>query len=67
MNIDKDEQIAIVIESMIVSARKLGLKTIAEYVHSQAVMDKVIELGVDFIQGYHIDKPLSSVDEHIHK
>ena len=64
MNIDKDAQIAIVVEYIIKSAKKLGLKTIAEYVHSQEVMDKVKELGVDFIQGYHIDEPLSSVELH---
>ena len=66
-NIDHDEKMEIVVESIITSARKLGLKTIAEYVHSQAVMEKVKELGVDFIQGYHIDKPLSSIELHMKK
>ncbi len=60
MNIDKDEQMAIVVESIINSSHKLGLKTIAEYVHSKDVMDKVKDLGIDFIQGYYIDKPLSN-------
>ncbi|MEA1956602.1 MAG: EAL domain-containing protein [Campylobacterota bacterium] len=64
MNIDKDEKIAIVVESIINSSHKLGLKTIAEYVSSKKIMDKVKELGVDFIQGYHIDKPLVDVELH---
>ncbi len=62
-NVDKDKQIAIVVESIINSSKKLGLKTIAEYVHSKSVMDKVKELGVDYVQGYYIDKPLSDVKE----
>ena len=66
MNVDKDEQIAIVVESIIDVSRKLGLKTIAEYVHSKEVMDKVKELGVDFVQGYYINEPLSGVELHTH-
>ncbi len=67
MNIDKDAKIAIVVDSIIKSAKQLGLKTIAEYVHSQEVLEKVKELGVDFIQGYHIDKPLPCISLHIEK
>jgi EAL domain-containing protein (putative c-di-GMP-specific phosphodiesterase class I) len=66
-NIDTDEDIAIVVESIIYSAKRLGLKTIAEFVHSQEVMDKVKELGVDYIQGYHIDQPLSDISSHLSK
>ena len=35
----------------------MGIKTIAEYVESQAVMDKLKELGVDYAQGYFLGKP----------
>jgi len=35
----------------------MGLKTIAEYVESQAILDKVRELGIDFVQGYQINRP----------
>ncbi|WP_297431679.1 EAL domain-containing protein [Sulfurimonas sp.] len=38
-------------------AKKLGMKTIAEYVHSSVVMDKVISLGIDYSQGFYIDEP----------
>lgn len=40
------------------------MKTVAEFVHSEAVMKKVLELGIDFSQGAHIgmpDKELRSV------
>lgn len=34
-----------------------GLKTIAEYVESEAVLDEMREIGLDFIQGYVNGKP----------
>ena len=62
--IDSDEQVAIVVESIIQVAKKLNLKTIAEFVHSKEVMQKIEQMGIDFAQGYYINKPLSSVDTH---
>jgi len=35
----------------------MGLKTIAEYVSSAAIMDKLKEIGVDFGQGWHLGRP----------
>lgn len=35
----------------------MGLKTIAEYVEDQAILDKVSEIGIDFVQGYQINRP----------
>jgi diguanylate cyclase (GGDEF)-like protein len=56
-NIDTDKDSEIVVESIIMSAKKLGIKTIAEFIHSESVMQKVQSMGVDFIQGYHVGKP----------
>ncbi len=35
----------------------MGKRTIAEYVENDAVLERLKEIGVDFVQGYHIDKP----------
>jgi EAL domain-containing protein (putative c-di-GMP-specific phosphodiesterase class I) len=35
----------------------MGIKTIAEFVESEAILDKLKELGVDYAQGYWIAKP----------
>ncbi|MFU8814763.1 MAG: DUF1631 family protein [Pseudomonadales bacterium] len=35
----------------------MGKQTIAECVESDAVLEGLREIGVDFVQGYHIDKP----------
>jgi EAL domain-containing protein (putative c-di-GMP-specific phosphodiesterase class I) len=35
----------------------MGKQTIAEFVESDAVLERLKEIGVDYVQGYHIDKP----------
>ena len=35
----------------------LGLQTIAEYVESQDILEKLKEIGVNYAQGYHIGMP----------
>ena len=35
----------------------MGLETIAEFVESEAILAKLSEIGVDFVQGYAIGKP----------
>jgi len=45
------------VKTMAELARNLGKKTIAEYVDTPEVMNKLTELGVDFGQGYLFGKP----------
>lgn len=56
-NIDTDKNSLIVVETIVEFAKKLGIKTIAEYVCSSAIMNKVKELDIDYSQGYYIDEP----------
>jgi len=35
----------------------MGLETIAEFVENQSILNKLQEIGVDYVQGYHIHKP----------
>lgn len=35
----------------------MGLKTIAEYVEDERILDKLLEIGIDYAQGYHFCKP----------
>jgi len=35
----------------------MGLKTIAEYVESNEILDIIKEIGIDFAQGYGISRP----------
>jgi EAL domain-containing protein (putative c-di-GMP-specific phosphodiesterase class I) len=36
----------------------MGLKTIAEFVESEAIMASLQTMGVDYVQGYAIGKPV---------
>ncbi|MBN1467802.1 MAG: GGDEF domain-containing protein [Fusobacteriaceae bacterium] len=56
-NIDKDKNSQILVQMIVGFARELGIKTIAEFVHSEDVFNKVKELGVDYAQGYYIGEP----------
>lgn len=60
-NIDIDKNSYVIVETIVEFARKLGVKTVAEFVHSSTVMDKVKELGIDYSQGFYIDKPSVSL------
>lgn len=56
-NIDKNEEMKIITQTIVNFARELHIKTIAEYVHSDAILECVKEIGVDYAQGFYIGKP----------
>ncbi len=56
-NINKDPMDRAFVVSILTLARHLGIKTIAEYVEDQDVLDAVKELGVDYSQGFFIGTP----------
>jgi diguanylate cyclase (GGDEF)-like protein len=60
-NIDTCKNSFKVVKTIILFAKEIGLKTIAEKVHSQNIEDILIDLGVDYVQGYHIGKPAAEV------
>ena len=56
-NIIDDPVDRVMVKSIHYVARAMGLKTIAEFVENQDIIDVVTELGIDYGQGYGIDKP----------
>ena len=56
-NIDKNSKDFKVVKSIINFAKEAGMKTVAEFVHSKDVYDKLVELDVDYMQGYYIAQP----------
>ncbi len=56
-NIDTCEDSRIITEAIIAFSKKLGSKTVVEYVHNEAVYAKVRELGADFSQGFYLGEP----------
>ena len=43
-------------------AHSLGIKVVAEYVHSKEVEEKVREIGIDLMQGYYFHEPSPEID-----
>jgi len=56
-NIDSNEESAMITETIVDFAKKLGIKTVGEFVYSKSVFDKVVEVGVDYAQGYYFGEP----------
>lgn len=47
----------IFVKSMVEVAKGLGIKTVAEYVEDVETIDILLDLGIDYAQGYYIGKP----------
>ncbi len=47
----------IFVKSLVEMCRNIGIQTTAEYVDSKEKVDKLIDLGVDFLQGFYLHKP----------
>lgn len=60
-NLDTEE----VVKTIVDFAKKRNLKTIAEFVHSREVFDKILELGIDYSQGYYIGEPQPTLDKEL--
>lgn len=56
-NIDTDHNAYIVVETIVQFAKKLGIKTVAEYVHSREIYKKVKKLEIEYMQGFYFNEP----------
>jgi len=61
-NILSDKNSLTIVETIATFAKRLGVKTIAEFVDSQEIQDKVVALGIDYTQGYFISQPKPDID-----
>lgn len=53
---DHDSQVFV--RGMVAMARDMGKVTIAEFVENQQIFDMLVEIGIDQVQGYYLDKPM---------
>jgi len=56
-DIDKDTTDKAMVQSINSIGHVMGLKTIAEFVETEEILNTLSEIGVDYAQGYHIDRP----------
>ncbi len=56
-DIDKNENSKIVVSTIVSFAKKMNMKTIAEFVENEKILEEIKELGIDYSQGYHFSAP----------
>jgi diguanylate cyclase (GGDEF)-like protein len=56
-DIDTNKKSQLVTQTIIEFAKKMGIETIAEYIHSQNVYNMVKKIGIDYSQGYYFGEP----------
>jgi len=56
-NMDRDQNAFLVVSTIVEFSKKLGMKTIAEFVENEAIFKIVKDLGIDYSQGYYFSAP----------
>ena len=62
-DIDKDLKAHTLVEAIVQFSHKLGIKVIAEYVHSKIIFDMLHKLDVAEYQGYYFSKPSQEIEQ----
>ena len=57
VNINKDHKDKAFVNSILTLAKQLDIKTVAEFVEDEETVTTLKEMGVDYIQGYHVGRP----------
>ncbi|MBC8236847.1 MAG: EAL domain-containing protein [Helicobacteraceae bacterium] len=60
-HIDTDEKSFILVNAIVEFSHRLGIKVIAEYVHSAIIFTMLKKLGVDEFQGFYFSEPLEQI------
>lgn len=58
-NLTRESEHQVLISALVNVARAFNLHTIAEFVEDSLVLELLADLGVNYAQGYHIEKPRS--------
>ena len=57
-DIDTNLNSQIISRTILDFARELKLETVAEFVHNEAVLQRVTDMGFDYLQGFHLGEPV---------
>jgi EAL domain-containing protein (putative c-di-GMP-specific phosphodiesterase class I) len=60
MNMEQDENDAVIVRATIDLGRNLGLRVVAEGVESAAIWRDLARLDCDLAQGYYLSRPVSA-------
>ena len=56
-DIETSEVLYDIAKSIVVLAKSLNIETVAEFVHSKGVYEKIKELDITYAQGFYLGKP----------
>jgi EAL domain-containing protein (putative c-di-GMP-specific phosphodiesterase class I) len=59
--LDRSREDQVFVRAIVQVAKDLGIETIAEYVERAETLALLAEIGVDYVQGYYIGKPDTSL------
>jgi diguanylate cyclase (GGDEF)-like protein len=62
-DVDQNKNSELIVRTIVGFAERMGIKTIAEHVHSSTILAAVKQLGIDYSQGYYIDQPMPKLPE----
>lgn len=60
-DIDQNKTSEMIVRTIVSLAQAMGIPTVAEFVYSKAIYEKVKSMGVDYSQGYYFGKPMPMV------
>lgn len=58
MDVDTNEVNRAMVDAINKIGHVMGIKTVCEFVENEAVMQTLRELGIDYVQGFHLGKPI---------
>ena len=61
-NLHQDKESQALVKAITQVANAFGQSTVAEFVEQEETVDKLIELGVTYAQGYYLSRPSSLTD-----
>ena len=62
-NIDINEESQLITQTIVDFAKKMNIQTVAEFVYSKNIFDKIVELNVDYAQGYYFGEPSENIEQ----
>lgn len=60
-NMDSDLTSFNIVKTIAEFSKSIGAKVVAEFVHNQDIQKKVVDLGVEYSQGYYFSEPLEKI------
>jgi len=56
-DLDKDNNSKLIVETIVLFAKKSNIQTVAEFVHSKVIFDMTKDMGIDYFQGFYLGEP----------